>query len=102
VTRGNSWAPVVFATKLLVLVTLSLNSIQASGTPISFPIDGIGYREQELQVAKGTFFNSEEPKGVSHASFYGGTNIFVKGPMLAPNAQSNIIMMYSHELEATV
>ena len=40
---------------------------------------GIGYREQELQLAKGTNFESESPTGVSYASFAGGTHIFIKG-----------------------
>jgi hypothetical protein len=69
---------------------------------MSFPLDGIGYREQELQVAKGSFFNSETPNGISYASFAGGTNIFIKGQELATNAQSNVILMYSQDLEKTV
>ena len=42
------------------------------------------------------------PNGISHASFHGGTNIFIKSPELATNAQSNLVQMYSHELEVTI
>lgn len=40
-------------------------------------LKGIGYREQELQVAKGTNFASETPTGVPYVSFAGGTHIFI-------------------------
>jgi len=58
-------------------------------------LDGIGYREQELQVAKGSFFQSEEPTGINYASFAGGTHIFIKGVGLAENPQSNLVMLTS-------
>jgi hypothetical protein len=40
-------------------------------------LDGIGYREQELQIAKGTVFASESPTGVRDVSFAGATHIFI-------------------------
>ena len=58
-------------------------------------LDGIGYREQELQVAKGSFFQSEEATGVEYASFAGGTHIFIKGVGLADNPQSNHVLLKS-------
>jgi len=61
---------------------------------------GIGYREQELQVAKGTTFNNEKPTGISYASFDGDTNIFIKGDGLLENAQSNRVLLYSNDLKA--
>ena len=48
-------------------------------------LEGIGYREQELQQAKGAKFREERPRGVAWASFGGGTNIFIKGIGLAIN-----------------
>jgi hypothetical protein len=45
----------------------------------AFFLEGIGYREQELQVSKGSLFESEEPNGIAYASFAGGTHIFIKG-----------------------
>jgi hypothetical protein len=63
---------------------------------------GIGYREQELQVAKGTTFNSEEPTGIPHASFEGDTNIFIKGDGLLENAQSNRVILYSNDVKVAL
>jgi len=40
-------------------------------------IEGIGFREQTLQQAKGSFFSSEAGEGVNYASFGGGTNIWI-------------------------
>ena len=68
----------------------------------SFYLEGIGYREQELQVSKGSFFESEEPNGVAYASFAGGTHIFMKGVGLADNPQSNDIILYSKEFDMEV
>jgi hypothetical protein len=48
-------------------------------------LDGIGYREQELQLARGSFFESEDADGVSHASFAGGTTIYIKGVGFSDN-----------------
>ena len=42
-------------------------------------LNGIGYREQALQVPKGALFMSEDPVGVPYASYAGDTNIFIKG-----------------------
>ena len=53
---------------------------------VSAGLFGAGYREQELQVAKGTTFNSEKPTGIPYASFAGDTNIFIKGDGLEDGA----------------
>lgn len=49
-------------------------------------LHGIGYREQELQQAKGVNFQSDDPTGISICSFAGGTHIFIKGVGLSSNA----------------
>ena len=56
-------------------------------------LNGVGYREQELQQAKGARFQSEAPEGVTYASFGGGTNIFVSGVGLEEMAQLNMIVL---------
>lgn len=66
------------------------------------PLDGIGYREQELQQAKGTKFISEDAKGVAWASFGGGTNIFIRSAFLHDDPQSNVILMKSLDMDLTV
>ena len=38
--------------------------VNANGVDGEYYLHGVGYREQELQVAKGTKFASEEPKGI--------------------------------------
>jgi len=63
---------------------------------------GLGYREQELQQAKGSRFTTDEPEGIAWASFAGGTNIFIYGYGLNPNPESNTIMLYSEELDKTI
>jgi len=50
-----------------------------------FYLEGIGYREQALQQAKGSKFSSEVAEGVNYASFAGNTNIFIKGHGLNEN-----------------
>lgn len=67
-----------------------------------FYLDGVGYREQELQIAKGTKFASEDATGCPYVSFGGGTNIFIKGIGLADNPQSNSVVMYSHDFEMEI
>lgn len=62
-------------------------------------LEGIGYREQELQLAKGTNFESELPRGVQAASFAGGTHIFIKGVGFHTAPEKNIIRLYSEELK---
>jgi hypothetical protein len=64
---------------------VDLNSVQAGDAKQEGWLEGLGYREQALQVAKGTLFASEEAKGIPYASFGGGTNIFIKGVELADN-----------------
>ena len=82
----------------ILMVASSLNCVLAN----SFYLDGIGYREQELQQAKGDFFQSEEANGIGYASFGGGTHIFIKGVGLAENAQSNTVVLYSVDFEQDV
>jgi len=60
---------------------------------------GVGYREQELQQAKSGKFDSEAVGVVEHASFAGGTNIFIKGTNLAMAPEANLIVMRSREFE---
>jgi hypothetical protein len=65
-------------------------------------LDGIGYREQELQTAKGTNFESEKPNGVNYASYGGGTHIFIMGVGLQKTAELNRVLLTSTQLNATV
>jgi hypothetical protein len=44
-----------------------------------YSLEGIGYREQELQTNPLGHFLSDDPTGVNPASFGGGTHIFIKG-----------------------
>ena len=62
---------------------------------------GVGYREQELQLAKGTNFASEEANGVKAASFSGGTHIFFKGDKLNLVPERNQIFLYSEDFKTT-
>ena len=85
---------------LAVCTALSANLAdlaQASNTGMVFDLEGIGYREQALQQAKTSFFQSEVPNGVLYASFNGGTNIFIKGPNLNDNPAANEIWFKSVE-----
>lgn len=78
--------------------SLGLVAAQSAGREVEgLNLDGIGYREQELQIAKGTNFASESPTGISAASFGGGTHIFIKGRGLNEDAEKNAIMVYSHD-----
>lgn len=65
-------------------------------------LKGIGYREQELQQARGTRFTYDEPVGIYWASFAGGTNIFIEGYGFNPDAESNTILLTSEELDTTI
>jgi len=82
-----------------LLAASCLNMVQAEG---EFYLEGVGYREQELQIAKGTKFASEDATGCPYVSFGGGTNIFIKGVGLADNPQSNSVVMYSTEFEMEI
>jgi hypothetical protein len=86
----------------ILMAASCFNIVQASSLTDAFYLDGVGYREQELQVAKGTRFASEVPTGCSWVSFAGGTNIFIKGVGIAENPQSNTVIMYSHEFEMEI
>jgi hypothetical protein len=74
-----------------------VTNVAANGLDGAYYLDGIGYREQELQVAKTTRFRSEEAHGVAWASYGGYTNIFVKGSGLVDNPQANYIVFTSQE-----
>jgi hypothetical protein len=92
---------------LVTLAALSLTeTVKADAVEAAlakqFYLEGIGYREQELQVSKGTNFASEEPNGVNWASFAGGTHIFIRGFGLEDNPQSNAISFRSEENEQLV
>ena len=65
-------------------------------------MDGIGYREQALQQAKGERFENEDVLGIDTASFAGDTHIFIKGGGFDMNPQSNLVFLYSHEFEQTI
>jgi hypothetical protein len=82
----------------MLVATSCVSAVDISTT---YYLHGIGYREQELQVSKGTRFASEDPTGIPWASFAGGTNIFIKGVGLAENPQSNDVMFYSKEFDKT-
>jgi hypothetical protein len=81
----------------VLMAASCLNFVVAAG--VSAYLDGVGWREQELQVAKGTRFASEVPNGVPWASFGGGANIFIKGVGLVDNPQSNAVWLYSFDME---
>jgi len=90
---------------LLALVAAScINTVLAakSETANTHWIQGIGYREQELQIAKGTKFASEDATGCPYVSFAGNTNIFIKGLGLADNPQSNAVVLFSQEFEMEI
>ena len=59
--------------------------VRARAVTVIQSLDGIGYREQELQQAKGSRFDHEATDGISFASFGGGTNIFVQGEGIHDN-----------------
>ena len=69
---------------MFVLQIFMINDVQANDMKERKIAEGIGYREQELQLAKGEMFSSEVPNGVKWASFNGGTHIFFKSPKLNP------------------
>lgn len=87
-------------TYMLCALLMAASCVNAEFT--TFYLEGIGYREQELQVSKGTNFQSEVPNGIAWASFGGGTNIFVKGVGLAENPQSNDVILTSKEFERDI
>jgi hypothetical protein len=62
---------------------ISFMHVNANDTTQEGYLEGIGYREQALQTAKGSQFATENESGVSLASFGGGTNIYIKGVGLA-------------------
>ena len=68
---------------------------QASASDTDGVLEGIGYREQALQVAKGSHFDAESGSGVSLASFGGGTNIWIQGTALSTDPQSNVVVFTS-------
>lgn len=82
---------------MAVLFATNVSSTSVTSSPV---LEGVGYREQELQVAKGTEFKSENATGVKYASWAGGTHIFVKGANLHDNPQSNFVQLQCHQLFA--
>jgi hypothetical protein len=82
---------------MLAILAMLVAVAAANGVDGDYYLDGIGYREQELQVAKSTRFRSEEANGVEWASFGGYTNIFIKGAGLVDNPQKNFVVFTSHE-----
>lgn len=84
---------------LLLISSFGLASIHAL-TSVE-KLTGLGYREQELQQSKGQNFINEVPNGIPAASFGGGTHIFIEGDGLAFDSETNIIHMYSYDLNAT-
>ena len=100
----NTWSLRVPNLSFVMLATLMaascLNTVLAVDG--NFYLNGVGYREQELQIAKGTKFASEAATGCPYVSFAGGTNIFIKGVGLAQDPQSNGVMMYSTEFDMEI
>jgi len=86
---------------LSLIMMLQTRSVLASSSS-EFYIEGIGYREQALQQAKGKRFASETPQGIFVASYAGGTNIMIKGHGLNDNPQDNYIMLQSVEFETKI
>jgi len=85
----------------VIMASLCFESVSATGNADG-KLFGIGYREQELQVAKGLNFASESATGVKWASYAGGTNIFIKGDRLSDDPQSNTVVMKSVEFDMEV
>ena len=83
--------------RLLMLLLATLDSALCQ-----YYLTGIGYREQELQVAKGVNFNSESATGVPQASFAGGTHIFIKCEFLGEMPEQNVIILYSQDLQLDI
>jgi len=83
----------VKAMLLLMLASTAASNMGVKAGIAGLYLNGIGYREQELQQAKGARFQSEAPEGVNYASFGGGTNIFVSGVGLAEMAQLNMVVL---------
>jgi len=81
------------------MIDLIIKPVNAGGTVIPGFIEGIGYREPDLQVPKSTLFISENPQGIPYASFSGGTNIFIKSYNLNDNPQTNQVFLYSYDLK---
>ena len=80
---------------LLVMATLDSAICQ-------YTLTGIGYREQELQVAKTSMFSAENATGVAYASFAGGTHIFIKSSFLNDKVEQNSIILYSHDFQIDI
>ena len=85
---------------LLIIALAAAPSVGANGVDGQYYLEGIGYREQELQVAKTGEFASEDADGVDKASYAGGTHIFIKGVgLVKDNPEAHTIMMESHEFQ---
>jgi hypothetical protein len=87
---------------MMLIFNFLITKVYASD-PIGLKVaTGVGYREQELQVAKGTNFASEVPNGVKWASFNGGTHIFFKSVKLNLTPEKNVLWLYSEELKQDI
>ena len=84
---------------MISLIMILQTKYVCASSSSEFYIEGLGYREQALQQAKGKRFASETPQGISVASYAGGTNIMIKGHGLNDNPQDNYIMLHSKEFE---
>ena len=54
----------IFMVVMMIIIDCSHVNATELVTEAGKSLEGIGYREQELQLAKGTNFESELPKGV--------------------------------------
>ena len=89
------------AVKLLILFTVAA-IMEAPAVLAQNALKGVGYREQELQIAKGSKFQTEIPEGIPWASFAGGTHIFIDGTGIAEAPTSNQILLESVEFGQTI
>lgn len=89
-------------TRLAFLLSISVvfttwSALVGQAEAGSYYLQGIGYREQALQQAKTSFFQSEDTNGILYASFGGGTNIFIKSPEFNENPQLNQVYFTASE-----
>ena len=81
---------------MILIASLYSNFANAEMDGVGY-LEGIGYWEQELQVA----IQSVEATGLNFVSNGGGTHIFIKGMGLADNAPSNTVVLYSKDLNVS-
>jgi hypothetical protein len=94
----SSGRNMLFAAKLVMLITMAVfTTTEAPLASAQNFLKGVGYREQELQIAKGSKFQMEVPEGIPWATFAGGTHIFIEGSGLAEAPNANEILLESNE-----